>query len=308
MRERPAPSPVPPSLAPRNTNSTLGISSVSPTGVDAPPDIAAELRRHGLDLGHLLSSLRREQFMPVTMHQGSSLLDAQFSSHSGTPVCPPQIFAEQNPNPSTQMYSLQTARCAINYFAADVPDPPALSFVRDLERLYRVWDDNYPQWDNSSPLHIRGNSIALVYWPKVYRYQGTRQWTGIKQRWFEWKVRTDFLPLFTTLTAFAKSLVTEYRALGSEEFWAKYSSDGKPLPITNILKQVKEARLQEDRRVVELAKVQYGDDFQNIFVYRKAGSSVPHVLLQPYAIANRYRKLNGLLPSVPVGEDHGRVI
>jgi hypothetical protein len=87
-----------------------------------------------------------------------------------------------------QPFTLQIARECIQYAAADIPDPPAISFVHDLASLDRLWDDTSPQWNNASPLYIRGKSIALIYWPSVYRYRGTQQWSCIKQHWFEWKV------------------------------------------------------------------------------------------------------------------------
>jgi hypothetical protein len=51
-----------------------------------------------------------------------------------------------------------------------------------------MWDDTSAQWDNSSPLFIQGHSIAIKYWPDVYRYWKGRQWEGTKARWTEWKV------------------------------------------------------------------------------------------------------------------------
>src|ERR1700722_4417717 len=90
------------------------------------------------------------------------------------------------------MFSLQLAWSVIKYSADDIPDPPALMFVCDLAKLDHAWDDSLQQWDNSSPLRIKDNSIAIIHWPKIYRYTGTKQWSGIKQRWFEWKV--SFFP------------------------------------------------------------------------------------------------------------------
>jgi hypothetical protein len=103
----------------------------------------------------------------------------------------PEHASDNSPanSPPHRICSLHLADGVIQYLATEIPDPPALSFIHDLARLDRLWDDRSPQWDNTSPLHIQGRSIALVYWPDIYRYQGTRQWSGIKQRWFEWKVR-----------------------------------------------------------------------------------------------------------------------
>ena len=91
--------------------------------------------------------------------------------------------------------------------------------------------------------------------------------------------------------------------LGSGSFWGKYSPNGKPLPITKILDSMKMARIQEDRRIVELAKSQYLGEFAQRFSYRVSGSSSRRVLVRPDAIARRYRTLHGLSPVVPVCGD-----
>ena len=83
------------------------------------------------------------------------------------------------------------ANSTIQYRPTDIPDPPALSFVRCISRLDEMWDDRSPQWNHSSPLYICGRSIPLVYWPNVYRYRGNTKWKGTKQRWFEWKASSS---------------------------------------------------------------------------------------------------------------------
>jgi hypothetical protein len=168
---------------------------------------------------------------------------------------PPLSTMQSESQPKCGTSSLQLCRLDIQYTKAHVPDPPAISFVRDITRLDRLWDDSSPQWDDSSPLQIKGTSIALVYWPAIYRYDGTKRWTAIKQRWFEWKVSDLSFLLNAHSDSLFKSLIVEYRALGSSAFWAKYSTDNVPLPITKILHIMKNARLQEDLRMVELAKI-----------------------------------------------------
>jgi hypothetical protein len=67
---------------------------------------------------------------------------------------------------------------------------------------------------------------------------------------------------------------------------------------------MKVARIQEDRRIVELAKSQYLGEFAQRFSYRVSGSASRRVLVRPDAIARRYRTLHGLSPVVPVcGDD-----
>ena len=48
-----------------------------------------------------------------------------------------QMSSNTSPNmPESQIYTLQLANECIHYTAADIPDPPAISFVRDLTPLF----------------------------------------------------------------------------------------------------------------------------------------------------------------------------
>ena len=85
----------------------------------------------------------------------------------------------------------------------------------------------------------------------------------------------------------------EYRALGSDAFWSKYSHNGDPLPISKILDKLKISRMQEDVRIAEMAKRHYGGEFTQHFSYRVAGSSARRLLVRPDAIARRFRSLRG---------------
>ena len=117
------------------------------------------------------------------------LLLTETDPHLATVSAPDCVITQTE---AIREYTLQIAEKQVHYSAADIPDPPALSFTQDLARLDRQWDDRSPQWDNTSPLCILNHPIALIYWPKVYQYRGNKQWTGVKQRWFEWKVRTSY--------------------------------------------------------------------------------------------------------------------
>jgi len=180
-------------------------------GTPSPRSAGAEAPSH-TELSQFMHEVRC--LLPVTSIEGhsngvsvqsNSLLAPTSSNDAQTPAHPPNrppradedqfgrsptdCATSTSDGCSDRVYSLQLAHVSIDYTAADISDPPALSFVRDLAWLDRLWDDRSPQWDNSSPLRIRGQSIALIHWPAIYRYQGKNQWTGVKQRWFEWKVR-----------------------------------------------------------------------------------------------------------------------
>jgi hypothetical protein len=97
-----------------------------------------------------------------------------------------------------------------------------------------------------------------------------------------------------------QSLVTEYRALGPDSFWNKYSENNKKLPITSILQRMKKARLEENSRTMEHAKSLYGDKFREFFSYKGACGSEPQVLVRPSAIARRFHSMSAYNNAVSV--------
>jgi hypothetical protein len=78
---------------------------------------------------------------------------------------------------------------SVTFDESDIPDPPAISYAKNIEDLLGVWNDNSPQWNGTSPLKIQNVPIPLVHYPLVYKYWKGSQWKGVKKVWFEWKVR-----------------------------------------------------------------------------------------------------------------------
>ena len=157
------------------------------------PNLISDFAQHTKQLTDILSSICNQQ---TTGMFGDPCIESIASHNTSRENL--KVNANLSPSASeSRIYTLQLTNECIQYMAADIPNPPTISFVHDLARLFRSWDDNSPDWDGSSPLRIRGKCIALVYWPTLYRYRETKQWHGIKQRWFEWKVCSSFLILFT---------------------------------------------------------------------------------------------------------------
>ncbi|KAF9234582.1 hypothetical protein BU15DRAFT_78880 [Melanogaster broomeanus] len=75
----------------------------------------------------------------------------------------------------------------LTFTMADMADPSAVSFSRDIVRLNAMWDNSSPSWLGDSVLSIKGHLIMLKYWPEVYRYAHNRQWQGTKHKWGCWK-------------------------------------------------------------------------------------------------------------------------
>jgi hypothetical protein len=63
---------------------------------------------------------------------------------------------------------------------------PATSFAENIERLNQMWDDTSAYWKNDSVVTISNHSIALIYWPEIFKKTGL--WSTHKSNWTEWKV------------------------------------------------------------------------------------------------------------------------
>jgi hypothetical protein len=63
---------------------------------------------------------------------------------------------------------------------------PAMSFAEDIKHLNQMWDDTSLHWKDDSVVKINTQSIALVYWPEIFKKTGL--WSAHKSNWTEWKV------------------------------------------------------------------------------------------------------------------------
>lgn len=76
----------------------------------------------------------------------------------------------------------------ITFTLEDIPDLKAISFARQLSRLNCIWDDTSEYWNRDSPLQIKEQPIAMIYWPAVFTYTKPKVWSEIKQDYSDWKV------------------------------------------------------------------------------------------------------------------------
>ena len=81
----------------------------------------------------------------------------------------------------------------------------------------------------------------------------------------------------------------KYETLGRSEFWAKYSVDGVSMSMTAILKCLRDDRRVDNKKMVQGARKEFGQNFGDIFCYYKARSRP--TINDEGAIARRYRKL-----------------
>jgi hypothetical protein len=175
--------------------------------------------------------------------------------------CPPPTFAAaatlSTPGPSSgPLESLDLGNGRTLCFAKQsVPDPPSISFARDLPRLMRMWDDDLPEWNPSEAvLRIQGEPIALKHWQRVYRYGKPGQWAGTKKNWTHWK-----------------KIATSWKALTEKGFWEKFTVDRQPMSYTAICKALKEERMANDHHLAAKARTDFGDRFEELFEYRRCG-------------------------------------
>lgn len=113
------------------------------------------------------------------------------------PVPPPvtTIIPQPVPTPATPMNSLKLGDgTVIHYNSSQVQDPIPHSFLNDIATIARLWDDTRPEWNPGSTdmVKINCHTIALRYWPQIYKHSGTERWKGFKDRWTKWKVRLFF--------------------------------------------------------------------------------------------------------------------
>lgn len=121
-------------------------------------------------------------------------LSSPADAHSPPSAATPQVMessATSSPGPRDCLRDcIKLGNGRELYFSKQtIPDPPAVSFARDLPLLMRIWDDKLPGWSPSEAvLRIEGEPIALKYWPDLYRYGKSRQWGGVKKSWAHWRV------------------------------------------------------------------------------------------------------------------------
>lgn len=65
-----------------------------------------------------------------------------------------------------------------------VPDPPAINFSDDIDRLFR-------EWQSSTLLAVNGRGIPVKHWGQFYKKAvGAKEaaWDALKSKWGKWKV------------------------------------------------------------------------------------------------------------------------
>jgi len=214
---------------------------------------------------------------PATAHGRSGDFDS-----TDVPECLPPTFTATSPTPAPGSGPLKCLTLGngmeLTFSKQEIPDPPSISFARDLPWLMRMWDDESPEWAPSEAvLRIHGEPIALKYWQEVYRYGKSGQWAGMKKNWTHWE-----------------DIAMSWQELTEKGFWQRFSVDHQPMSYTAICEVLKEERMADDHYLAERARVEYKDNFEEVFGYRRGGERL--VRNKDSAIAKKYRILRGLSP------------
>jgi hypothetical protein len=132
------------------------------------------------------------------LHIGPTLNGS--SSSPIFPSDPPQVVNSITPTPGSCVPSSQTSitpkaasrSVKLGDGTVVVVDDvkqvavPATSFAENIERLNQMWDDTSAYWKNDSVVMIDNQSVALIYWPEIFKKTGL--WSAHKSSWTEWKV------------------------------------------------------------------------------------------------------------------------
>ncbi|KAG1745638.1 hypothetical protein EDB19DRAFT_1632182 [Suillus lakei] len=135
-----------------------------------------------------------------------------------------------------------------------------------------MWGNHTHHWQGNSVIMIQGHLIVLDLWPQLYRYGHNDQWKGTKSRWMDWR-----------------NVVKRYWQGSPDEFWAEFSTNGKPMRFTTIVQKLCEECVWVHAAIAEHAWRKYGFYFTDLFTYWKGGEE--HLMMKPSAIAKRYEEL-----------------
>ncbi|KAG6826039.1 hypothetical protein H0H92_001352 [Tricholoma furcatifolium] len=302
---------LPASAVPSGSIATLGVASaLVPAPLQAYEERIVELSTSVSQLSEAVAILKSGQSgIPMSTPCDAQVQDIPTASRSATPATtaitspahgPPEPVVpapalipsiSRSPSPSiselpsssSTASELETSRrielgdIVLTITRSQVPEPPATSFVKDIQRLNEMWDDTSPFWKGKSDLVIAGHPIALVYWPHIFKYWHHGYWAATKTKWAEWR-----------------EVVYYYRAGTPEQFRTAFmNSEGKLLPWKTIHQRLVQMRQERDRKQAVLARIEFAASWSSKFSYRKGKSTF--TMTKDSCIARQYRRLKEIL-------------
>ncbi|KAF8837722.1 hypothetical protein BDN67DRAFT_1013666 [Paxillus ammoniavirescens] len=140
-----------------------------------------------------------------------------------------------------------------------VPDPPAINFSDDIDRLFR-------EWENSALLIINGRSIPIKHWGQFYKkVVGAKEaaWDALKSKWGKWKF-----------------IVSEREKHSDDEaFWRHFSDEnGQRLRYQQILDRIHNGRITSTAEDAGNARLFFSGNLDHpsahgVFRYLRTGKS-----------------------------------
>jgi hypothetical protein len=88
------------------------------------------------------------------------------------------------PTKRVKTRTLKMEHATITFCSKDIPIPPAITFVDDIDRLDKVWDSV-----EDAVVSVKGERVPLKYWNQLWAGLDPQAWTILKQDYSDWKVR-----------------------------------------------------------------------------------------------------------------------
>ncbi|KAF8417536.1 hypothetical protein L210DRAFT_3767239 [Boletus edulis BED1] len=163
-----------------------------------------------------------------------------------------------------------------------IPDPPAINFSNDIDRLFR-------EWEVSTLLVINGHGVPVKHWGQFYKKAvGAKDtaWDALKTKWGKWKFIVEERSKYTDDTS----------------FWHQFSTKkGERLRYQQILNRIASARITSDAQDAANARLFFGGNLEHptangAFRYTRSGKS--YVLTKDSAVAKAWRTLLTTQPIV----------
>jgi len=188
-------------------------------------------------------------------------------------------------------HSLIIGHRHIHYDPDKLVAPPRHNYSANPELLV---DD----WEHLQVVLCPGQceDIGVKYWKQLYK--GTVHWTRLRRYYSIWAVRMPFAGsaaassnAYIDLSQFVAAEFSRYPS--REQFWAKFSNNGKRFTWSEITQHLKRERADRDHAQAQAARLKYGDlALHRDFKYTR--SNIRKDMTSDQAIARVYHKLEGL--------------
>ncbi|KAF9232767.1 hypothetical protein BU15DRAFT_67163 [Melanogaster broomeanus] len=163
-----------------------------------------------------------------------------------------------------------------------VPDPPAINFSDDIDRLFR-------EWESSMLLVVNGRGIPVKHWGQFYKkVVGAKEaaWDALKSKWGKWKF-----------------IVSEREKYSDdEEFWRHFSDEnGQRLCYQQILDRIHNGRITSTAEDAANARLFFGGNLNHpsahgAFRYLRTGKS--YLRTKDAAVSKAWHKLLATRPDI----------